>query len=101
MSRKKYLLTGVALAIIASPLLWRVTRVTRSPQYRFEPLTLTANLRSIEAPLRIPSVRLSESKTYLVDGSGKPFFINGDAAWSLIAQISREDAEVYLENRRE
>jgi Protein of unknown function (DUF4038)/Putative collagen-binding domain of a collagenase len=38
---------------------------------------------------------------YLVDQDNKPFFWSGDAAWSLIAQLSREDAVFYLDNRRE
>ncbi len=46
------------------------------------------------------SVGLSADKTYLVDAAGAPLFMNGDTAWSLIAQLSREDAELYLENRR-
>lgn len=37
---------------------------------------------------------------YLEDAAGRPFLIKGDTAWSLIAQLSREDAELYLEDRR-
>lgn len=37
---------------------------------------------------------------YPLDATGKPFLLIGDAAWSLIAQLSREDAELYLEDRR-
>jgi hypothetical protein len=40
-------------------------------------------------------------KRYLVDKAGNPFFWSGDAAWSLIAQLSTEDASLYLENRKE
>lgn len=39
------------------------------------------------------------TKRYLVDKHGKPFLINGDTAWSLIAQLTREEAEQYLEDR--
>jgi hypothetical protein len=35
-----------------------------------------------------------------VDATGKPFFINGDTAWSLMVQLTREQAEQYLEDRR-
>jgi hypothetical protein len=38
---------------------------------------------------------------YLVDSSSRPFFWSGDAAWSLIAAVSTEDAALYLENRKE
>jgi hypothetical protein len=36
---------------------------------------------------------------YLVDQRGAPVFINGDSPWSLAAQLSREDVELYLRNR--
>jgi Protein of unknown function (DUF4038)/Concanavalin A-like lectin/glucanases superfamily/Putative collagen-binding domain of a collagenase len=36
---------------------------------------------------------------YLVDRSGLPFLLHGDAAWSLIAQLTTEDAIVYLDDR--
>jgi hypothetical protein len=37
---------------------------------------------------------------YLIDRAGRPFLIQGDAAWSLLAQLRKEDAEIYLEDRR-
>src|SRR5690606_38242971 len=37
---------------------------------------------------------------HLVDAEGKPFFLHGDAAWSLIAQLNDDDAATYLEDRR-
>jgi hypothetical protein len=39
-------------------------------------------------------------KRYLEDAAGKPFLIQGDAAWSLIAQLRRDDVELYLNDRR-
>jgi hypothetical protein len=44
---------------------------------------------------------ISSSKRHLVDARGVPFLIHGDAAWSIMVQLSLEDAEVYLENRRQ
>ena len=38
---------------------------------------------------------------HVVDQSAKPFLLVGDAAWSLIAAVSDEDAEFYLENRKQ
>jgi hypothetical protein len=35
-----------------------------------------------------------------VDASGDPFLLHIDTAWSLIADLSKADAEIYLENRR-
>jgi hypothetical protein len=37
---------------------------------------------------------------YLEDANGRPFLIHGDTAWSLIADLTREDAERYLDDRR-
>ncbi|MBE0530355.1 MAG: DUF4038 domain-containing protein [Rhodospirillales bacterium] len=37
---------------------------------------------------------------HLVDAAGRPFFIHGDAAWSLIAQLRREDVDFYFSDRR-
>lgn len=37
---------------------------------------------------------------YLVDQSGAPFLIHGDAAWSLIANTTIEDATLYLNDRQ-
>jgi hypothetical protein len=35
-----------------------------------------------------------------VDRDGKPFLMQGDAAWSLVAELSNADAEIYLKDRR-
>ncbi len=48
-----------------------------------------------DAPLRV-----SENHRYLVDRAGTPFLLQGDAAWSLIANLTKEDAETYLRNRK-
>jgi hypothetical protein len=46
-------------------------------------------------------LHVEAGKRYLVDAHGNPFLMHGDAAWSLIAQLTREDAEAYLEDRRQ
>ncbi|MGH6944336.1 MAG: DUF4038 domain-containing protein [Geminicoccaceae bacterium] len=38
-------------------------------------------------------------KRYLVDAAGTLFLIHGDTAWSLIAQLTREDVDFYLHDR--
>ncbi len=48
-----------------------------------------------DAPLRV-----SANHRYLVDRKGAPFLLQGDAAWSLIANTTREEADLYLRNRR-
>ncbi len=45
-------------------------------------------------------MRVAEGQRYLVDRSGLPFLIHGEAAWSLILQPSFEDAIRYLDDRR-
>lgn len=37
---------------------------------------------------------------YLVDAVGAPFLINGDAGWGLITQLTRDEADRYLDDRR-
>lgn len=46
-----------------------------------------------------PPLRISENHRHLVDQQGRPFLLQGDAAWSLIANTTREEALAYLENR--
>jgi hypothetical protein len=43
---------------------------------------------------------VKRGKRYLVDAAGRPFLIHGDTAWSLIAQLTREDVVLYLDDRR-
>ena len=43
---------------------------------------------------------MESGKRHLVDASGQPFALIGDAAWSLIAGLTREEADLYLEDRR-
>lgn len=45
-------------------------------------------------------VRAADAGRYLVDRTGAPFFIHGDAAWSLLAALDAGGAERYLEDRR-
>lgn len=44
-------------------------------------------------------LRVGPDGRHLVDQQGTPFFINGDTPWSLAAQVSREDVELYLRHR--
>lgn len=45
-------------------------------------------------------LRISTDHHHLLNADGQPMFLVGDTAWSLIAQLSREDTELYLEDRR-
>ncbi len=44
--------------------------------------------------------RISENHRYLIDSHDTPFLLQGDAAWSLIANMTSENAEIYMRNRR-
>ena len=43
---------------------------------------------------------ISASRNGLVDASGRPFLVQGDAAWSAIAELSEADALLYLDDRQ-
>jgi len=40
-----------------------------------------------------------DGQRHLVDATGQPFLIVGDSAWSLLTQVTAEDAELYLTHR--
>jgi hypothetical protein len=45
-------------------------------------------------------LKVGPDHRHLVDQSGAPFLVQGDAPWSLIAGLTSEEAEQYLEARR-
>jgi hypothetical protein len=45
-------------------------------------------------------IKASSNGKYLVDQNNKPFRIQGEAAWSLIANLTYAEADAYLSNRR-
>ena len=45
-------------------------------------------------------VTVGADHRHLVDQTGAPFLVQGDAAWSLISGLTSEEAEKYLEDRR-
>ncbi|NRC55951.1 DUF4038 domain-containing protein [Mesorhizobium sediminum] len=45
-------------------------------------------------------LRINDGGSYLVDADDRPFLLHGDTAWSLIAELTREEVEVYLADRR-
>lgn len=46
-------------------------------------------------------LRVGPDHRHLVDTAGKPFLIQGDAAWSLISGLMRDEVDRYLDARRE
>lgn len=45
-------------------------------------------------------LRIEAGKRYLVDSAGTPFLIQGDSPWSLSVQLTREQVDQYLDDRR-
>ena len=45
-------------------------------------------------------LKVSANGRYLVDQGGAPFRIQGDVAWSLIAQLNASDQDAYLADRQ-
>ncbi|MGQ9731559.1 MAG: apiosidase-like domain-containing protein, partial [Candidatus Zipacnadales bacterium] len=68
-----------------------------------------APLQTREALQLLPSapiprefrLRVSENHRYLVDQDGRPWLWIGDTGWSLFHSLTAEEAEMYLENRRQ
>lgn len=48
-----------------------------------------------------PLLKISENNRYLQTENGDPFFWLGDTGWLLFSKLTREEAEQYLENRRQ
>jgi len=46
-------------------------------------------------------LRIETGKRYLVEASGRPFLLHGDAAWSLMVQPTRPEVDDYLDDRRQ
>ncbi len=44
-------------------------------------------------------LKISEDKRHIQYEDGKPFFWLGDTAWELFHRLTREEADLYLENR--
>lgn len=60
----------------------------------------TFNTSACVAPGSVFPLAISPSKNALVDASGRPFLMQGDAAWSAIAELSEADAQLYLDDRK-
>ncbi|TCL74561.1 collagenase-like protein with putative collagen-binding domain [Rhizobium sp. BK251] len=57
--------------------------------------TIMAKAQDASFPLHVAA-----DGRHLEDAGGRPFLVTGDAAWSLIAELTREEAEEYLQQRR-
>src|SRR5579872_3270834 len=55
---------------------------------------------AVAAPATVFPLHVEPGKRFLVDAAGNPFLLQGDTAWSLIAQASDAEVETYLDDRR-
>ena len=60
-----------------------------------EPALLLEAAAAVRYPLKV-----SENRRYLVDQDNQPVYLHGDTGWTLFCDVSLDDAETYLENRR-
>lgn len=63
--------------------------------------TIVCTTAAFAGPNPSYPLKISENHRYFVDQHDRPFLMQGDAAWSLIVGTTNEEAEQYLENRRE
>lgn len=61
---------------------------------------LSTSTASAQQPAAFP-LRIAENNRYLEDATGRPFLMTGDTAWSMIGDLSREDADKYLADRQQ
>src|SRR5215216_1310869 len=50
---------------------------------------------------KIPKLKISSNKRFFTNQKGDPFFWLGDSGWLLFSKLDREDAEKYLEDRKQ
>ena len=66
--------------------------------------TATGSVAPVRLPEAAPPARypltISADRRRLLDADGRPFLVQGDTAWSLIANLAYDDAIRYLDNRR-
>jgi Protein of unknown function (DUF4038)/Putative collagen-binding domain of a collagenase len=75
----------------ANRLAWRSAYVAQSP---------ATEERGFQLPAAAFPLSVAAGGHYLVDSKGKPFLMNGDTAWSLIADLSRDEVDLYLRDRK-
>src|SRR5690606_10376528 len=46
-------------------------------------------------------LQVSENGRFLVHENGEPFFWLGDTGWLLFSKLTKEDAEIYLQDRKD
>lgn len=50
---------------------------------------------------KLPALKVSPNGRYLMTENGDPFFWLGDTGWLIFKNLNRDDAEVYLQDRKD
>ncbi len=69
--------------------------------YRLTKLCALAAFMLVAVTVQAQRLRVSENKRFLVKQDGAPFFYLGDTAWELFHRLNREEADHYLQNRKD
>jgi hypothetical protein len=91
---------AAALALIAVLGACALPPSSTSPSGSTTPPLASCNRPNAVTTTTAFPLRTVSGQRHLVDAAGRPFLMQGDAAWSLMAQLSRENAERYLDDRR-
>jgi hypothetical protein len=62
-------------------------------------LLLLLGAFSLPLAAALPDLKIADDHRHIVTTDGKPFFLLGDTAWELFHRLTREEAELYLEDR--
>jgi hypothetical protein len=58
-----------------------------------------SGLRNGPEPAPAFPLRRVEGMRHLVDAADQPFFLHGDVAWAMVAELRREEVDYYLQDR--
>jgi hypothetical protein len=95
----RLLMTGLAGRLIAFRGLGLAAMITMSAMIAATPAQVPAADAGPGVGAAFP-LSVAPGGRYLQDKAGKPFLLHGEAAWSLIAELTREEVELYLRDRR-
>jgi len=94
MKRPSLLIALCTTVVICSSVFWGTLSAAIMVSVVFFALQAT----SAQAD-KLPTLRVSDNRRFLVEDDGTPFFYLGDTAWSLFERLDREEVDFYLEDR--
>jgi hypothetical protein len=89
-----------AALLLAAPLVVALVGAAAYRARHADHLHVAEPPRELDPPKAALPLRLAPGQRHLVDHNAAPFLLVGDAGWSLVAQLRKEEAETYLEDRR-